>query len=129
MRLSDIKGERTLDVIADIIEPIANIAADDNASALFRREKLPDGETPQSFILKRVKKAAPALLRKHKADVITILSSIEGVSPKAYMGSLNLVKLTRDFIELMTDEAFGELFISAQSGVSSGSAPETTEAH
>ena len=28
MKLSDIKGERTLDVIADIIDPIANIAED-----------------------------------------------------------------------------------------------------
>ena len=38
MRLSDIQGERVFDVIADIIDPIANIAEDDAASAMFRRE-------------------------------------------------------------------------------------------
>lgn len=32
MKLSDIKGERTLEVIADIINPIANIAEDETAS-------------------------------------------------------------------------------------------------
>ena len=38
MRLSDIKGDRVFDVIADIIDPIANIASDETASALFKRE-------------------------------------------------------------------------------------------
>ena len=41
MKLSDIKGERTLDVIAEIIEPIANIAADQTAAALFQRQRCP----------------------------------------------------------------------------------------
>ena len=49
MRLSDIQGERVFDVIADTIVPIANIAEDDAASALFKREKLPDGMTVQQF--------------------------------------------------------------------------------
>ena len=39
MKLSAIHGERVFDVIADIIEPIANIAGDEKASAMFRREK------------------------------------------------------------------------------------------
>ena len=41
MKLSDIQGDRVFDVIADIIDPIANIAEDEKASAMFRREKLP----------------------------------------------------------------------------------------
>ena len=43
MRLSDVRGERTLDVIADLIGPIAEIASDEEAAALFRREKVPEG--------------------------------------------------------------------------------------
>lgn len=129
MKLSDIKGDRTLEVIADVIEPICNIAEDENASALFKREKLPEGMTAKKFLLQRAKKAAPAFLRGHKGDVIAILSSIEGASPEAYTGALNLVKLTKDFIDLMTDEAFTELFISAQStDEPSGSAQGSTEA-
>lgn len=128
MKLSDIKGERTLDVIADIIDPIANIAEDEEASALFRKEKLPKGMTKKTFLLQRARKAVPALLKGHKSDIISILSTIEGTTKEEYMASLNLVKLAKDAIDLLTDEAFTTLFISAQSGTSSGSAPESTEA-
>lgn len=128
MRLSDIKGERTLDVIADIIDPIANIAEDSAAAALFRREKLPEGETPKGFMLHRVRKHLPHLLKSHKEDIIAILAAIEGISAEAYAEKLDLVKLTKDFTELLTDEAFTQLFISAQSGMPSGSAPESTTA-
>ena len=112
MKLSDIHGERVFDVIADIIDPIANIAEDEKASAMFRREKIPEGMTAKEFAMQRARKALPA---------------IEGVSAEAYKGTLNLAKLMRDATELLTDEAFGELFISAQSGKSSGSAQENTE--
>ena len=127
MRLSDIQGERVFDVIADIIDPIANIAEDDAASALFKREKLPDGMTAKEFMTQRARKALPALLKGHKGDIIAILASIEGVSAESYKGALNLVKLMRDATELLTDEAFSALFLSAQSGKSSGSAQENTE--
>ena len=127
MRLSDIKGDRVFDVIADIIDPIANIASDETASALFKLEKLPDGMTAKEFLLERARKAVPALLKGHKSDIITVLATIEGVSSKEYRASLTLAKLMQDTAELLTDEAFGELFISAQSGTSSGSAQENTE--
>lgn len=127
MKLSDIHGERVFDVIADIIDPIANIAEDEKASAMFRREKIPEGMTVKEFAMQRARKAFPALLKGHKGDIIAILASIEGVSADAYKGTLNLAKLMRDATEILTDEAFGELFISAQSGKSSGSAQENIE--
>ena len=127
MRLSDIQGERVFDVIADIIDPIANIAEDKQASAMFRREKLPEGMTVNQFATQRARKALPALLKGHKDDIISILAAIEGVSTDAYKGALNLVKLMRDAAELLADEAFGALFLSAQSENSSGSAQENTE--
>ena len=124
MRLSDIKGDRVFDVIADIIDPIANIASDETASALFKREKLPEGMTAKAFLLERARKAIPALLKGHKGDIITVLATIEGISANDYRASLTLAKLMQDTAELLTDEAFGELFISAQSGTSSVSAQE-----
>ncbi len=124
MRLSDIKGDRVFDVIADIIDPIANIASDETASALFKREKLPEGMTAKAFLLERARKAVPALLKWHKSDIITVLATIEGVYADDYRASLTLAKLMQDTAELLTDEAFGELFISAQSGTSSCSAQE-----
>lgn len=128
MRLSDIKGDRTLEVIAEIIDPIANIAEDEAASAMFKREKLPEGMTANKFLMKRARKSLPVLLKGHKADIIAILSAIEGISAEEYSGTLNLVKLTKDCIDLLTDEVFMQLFISAQSETKSGSAQESIEA-
>lgn len=130
MRLSDVKGERTLDVIADIIDPIANIAEDKEAAELFTRKQLPDGMTPKMFLLQRARKSVPVLLKAHKTDVITILSTIEGTSPEDYAGTLNLAKLFKDCVELLTDEAFSALFLPARTeteDASSGSARENTE--
>lgn len=128
MRLSDIKGERTFDVIADVIDPIANIAEDPNAAELFARKPLPVGMTPKQFLLQRARKSAPALLKGHKADVIAILSAIDGTSPEQYAGLLGFPKLFKDTFELLTDEAFLTLFTSAQGKGEkvSGSAPEAT---
>lgn len=131
MRLSDVRGERTFDVIADCIGPIASIANDPEASRLFRREKLPAGKTTTEFLLEKLQTSLPALMKGHKKDVIAILSSIEGVSRKKYTESLTMTKLINDCLELLTDEAFLELFTSAQSGTggsSSTSAQENTEA-
>lgn len=127
MKLSDIQGERVFDVIADIIDPVANIAQDNAASALFRRERLPEGMTAKNFLVWRARKSLPVLFKEHKGDIIAILASIEGVSEEQYKSELNLVKLMQDATELLSDEAFSVLFISAQSGRSSGSAQENTE--
>ena len=127
MKLSDIQGERVFDVIADIIDPIANIAEDDTASALFKREKLPDGMTAKEFLIQRARKSLPALFKGHKGDIIAILAAIGGVSDEQYKRELNPIKLMQDATELLTDEAFGALFLSAQSGKTSGSAQENTE--
>lgn len=115
MRLSDVKGERTLDVIANVIDPISNIAEDNEAAELFIRKKLPDGMTVKQFFLQRARKSVPALLKGHKADVIAILSAIEGTSPENYAEELNLAKLFKDCVELLTDEAFMTFFTSVGS--------------
>lgn len=127
MRLSDIQGERVFDVIADIIDPIANIAEDEQASAMFRREKLPEGMTAKEFLIQRARKSLPALFKWHKGDIIAILAAIGGVSEEQYKRELNPIKLMQDATELLTDEAFGVLFLSAQSGKSSGSAQGNIE--
>ena len=127
MRLSDIQGERVFDVIADIIDPIANIAEDEQASAMFRREKLPEGMTAKEFLIQRARKSLPALFKGHKGDIIAILAAIGGVSEEQYKRELNPIKLMQDATELLTDEAFGVLFLSAQSGKSSGSAQGNIE--
>lgn len=127
MRLSDIKGDRVLEVIADIIDPIANIVGDKEAMAALKKEKMPEGADRHEYLLGRVKKALPKLIKGHKTDIISILSAIEGVSVEEYTESLNLIKLMRDCTDLLNDEAFVAVFTLARSETSSGSAQGSTE--
>lgn len=106
MKLSDIKGDRTLDVIADLIEPIAEIAEDKEAVAFFKPQKPKDGQTPAEAFAQRVRKAAPVLLKGHKREIITILSVIKGVPESEYSEQLTLAQLIGDVVELLTDEVF-----------------------
>lgn len=124
MKLSDVKGERVFDVIAEIIDPICNIAADDKAGELFKRVPLPEGETEKGFLLKRAKKTVPALIKNHKDDLISILASVSGCSPEEYKGVLNLPRLLKDCVDLLTDEALFTLFTSAQTETTFGTAQE-----
>lgn len=130
MKLSDIKGEIVIDVIADLIVPIANIAVDNEASELFSRKPLPLGMTAGQFMAMRAKKAVPALLKNHKEDVIDILSTLAMKNRDEYLTGLTIPSLLKDAFEVVTDDCFVELFYSAQTnevGESSGSVPENTE--
>jgi hypothetical protein len=124
MKLSQIKGDRVIEVVADIIDPISNIATDKKASELFKRVKLPEGADPKEFVVSRIRKSAPYLLKEHKSDIVAILAAVAGESYEAYAEKLTLVKLLEDFTELLNDEDFKALFFSAQSVNASGSASE-----
>lgn len=106
MKLSDVKGERTLDVIADLIEPIANIAQDKEVAEMFRRKAVPDGMEARDFFTQRLRKGMPVLLKGHKGDIIAILATIADQTPEEYAAGINLVKIIEDFTELVCDEAF-----------------------
>ena len=105
MRLSEIRGERVFDVIADIIEPACNIAQDKEAAEIFDRSvKRPDDVTATEFALSRIKGAMPKLMRSHKDDLVAILSSIDGVSAEEYLDGLTMPKLIQGVFEILTDE-------------------------
>lgn len=106
MKLSDIRGDRCIDVIADIIDPIASIAANPAAKDLFEKRQVPEGMEPTQFFLERLKDNLPKLLKENKKDFVQILASIEGVSVKEYSKNLNMAKLIRDVTDLITDTGF-----------------------
>lgn len=126
MRLSNVRGERTFDVIAELIDPIYSIVMDPEAAAMFKREKLPEGMTAKEFMAGKIRKSLPVLLKTHKEDLVTILAAIEGVDPKQYKKKLNMGVLVRDVIDLLSDDGFSDLFTSAQTETSSGSAQESS---
>ena len=132
MKLSDIKGDRVLDVIADIIDPIANVAQDKDVAAMFEREAVPDGMEARDFFAQRMRKGLPVLLKGHKADIIAIMAAIEGVTPEQYVTSLDFPKLFTDVMELVTDDALLDFLSSSETGKGAdvpGSASASSEAH
>lgn len=132
MKLSDIKGDRVLDVIADIIDPIANVAQDKDVAAMFEREAVPDGMEARDFFAQRMRKGLPVLLKGHKADIIAIMAAIEGVTPEQYVASLDFPKLFTDVMELVTDDALLDFLSSSETGKGAdvpGSASASSEAH
>lgn len=131
MKLSDIKGDRVFDVIADIIDSIANMVQDKDVAAMFKREAVPDGMEARDFFAKRMCKGLPVLLKSHKADIIAVMAAIEGVTPEQYVASLDFAKLFTDVMELVTDDAFLDFLSSSETGKGAdapGSASASSEA-
>ena len=108
MRLSDFKGEAALDVLADIIEPLANILSDKEIQALSKQENTP--------VIAMVKPA----IKNHKHDLIVILARLDEKPVDEYEKSMNLFTLPKQVLELLNDPEVQSLFQSqGQTKVSS----------
>lgn len=131
MKLSDIKGDRVFDVIADIIDPIANMAQDKDVAIMFERKAVPEGMDARAFFAERMRKGLPVLLKGHKADIIAILAAIEGVTPEEYTDTLDFAKLFTDAMELVTDDVLLDFLLSSETEKDAdapGSASASSEA-
>lgn len=116
MRLSDVKGERTFEVVADIIEPVYRIAQDEAAAEMLSPKPCPEGEDPKKFMARRLVAGVPALLRSHKGDLVAIMAAIEGEGAEEYAASLDLAKLVVSLTELVSDPALMGFLASAAGG-------------
>lgn len=110
MKLSEIKGERVFDVIADVIGPITIIASDEKAAKLFHRDEVPKGMTAWGFFLQKVRESLPFLIREHKDELVAILCTIKGVSAEEYVKELTFQSFFGDMMELVTDAEFVSFF-------------------
>lgn len=115
MKLSDYKGEDALDLLADIIEPAMEIISDKRISEAVK------GDMSRGALVKLI-------IKNHKTAILTIMAVIQGEDPAAYKP--DVLTLTADLLELLSDEAFIELFLSQGqklSGLRSGPATEATQ--
>jgi hypothetical protein len=110
MKLSDIKGERALDVIGEIIAPVANLAQDEAVKALFVKQKVEEGQTAESMLLDRIKAGVPAMIKNHKDDLVTVLAALAGVEKAEYLENMTLKSVISDIFELLTDKDFRDFF-------------------
>ena len=111
-KLSEIKGEDALDVLADVLDPIMEISADEKFVAMCR------GNGKKSEIVKH-------LLKTHKREVLEVMAILDGEDPQTYAPPI--VKLPVMLLELFNDPDLISLFQSQDTVTSSGSATENTE--
>ena len=97
MKLSEYKGEEALDLLADIIEPVSEIASDvDVRKAATEKDKL---------------KIVKSILKKHKKSIIEIMAAMDGVPVEDYQ--VNLLTLPVKLLEILNDKDFWGFFTSA----------------
>lgn len=118
MKLSDFKGEEALDILADLLDPVAIIAGDKEVKAIYNSGR------PKLYLVKYI-------IKNHKKEIIEILAILDKEDPATYAEKLTLITLPTKVIELFNDKDLQELFQSQSQmneGTSSGSATEITEA-
>lgn len=114
MKLSDYQGEDALDLLADILEPITDIAADERLKNVINNSK-------------NKLEIVYFLLKNHKKEILAILARIEGVDVADY--KCTVFTLPKAVLEFINDESVAELFRSQgqmKELLNSGSATENT---
>lgn len=125
MKLSEVKGERVFDVMADLIPPLCAIATDKQVKALFKQRACPKGMDPRDFMLKRIQQAGPKIIKAHKDDLIDVLCVIGGLDRSEYVEGMTLMSLWSDVMELLGDEDFVSFLASAN--IVAGESPSTSD--
>ena len=93
-KLSEIKGEEALDVLAEIIEPAAEIFTDENVKKALKSES-------------RIK-AAKIILKDHKKAILTLMATLEETPVEEYKPTL--LALPALIIEVLNDPELNSLF-------------------
>lgn len=95
MKLSEIKGEKAIEVFADLLEPVGKILTDEDIRALVK------DDAPKIKIVQK-------MLKKHTKEVIKMMAIIDDIPEEEY--EVNFVSLPAKLIELFNDEAVTQLF-------------------
>lgn len=109
MKLSDIKGERALDVMADAME-LAGDMMDDGSFGEFA-EAVKEAQGDKQRLLAFLCRVLPKTIRAHKRKVISIMAAIQGVDAEEYAKSGDVVS---DVIELLTSDGEALGFLSSR---------------
>lgn len=94
MKLKEIKNEKALGMIADLIEPIGKIGS--------------NKELVQMLKEKKIKEAIPKVLKENPHEIIEILAILDETPVEEY--ECNILTLPARLIELFNDEEVLQLF-------------------
>lgn len=106
-------NEQSLDLFADLLEPVAEILADDEVKEAYSEKKI---------------RAIKVAIKNHKSAVIEIMSLIEGIPADEY--KVDIVTLPLKILNFLNRPEINDLFTQqAQMNAAafSGPAMESTE--
>ena len=107
MKLSEVKGEAALDLLAEIIEPMTKIMVDPKVKELAKnRNKIG---------------LVKVFIKDHKEQVIEILAILDGISVDECKEKLTVITLTAKILEILNDPELVGFFISQ--GLMGGQTP------
>lgn len=117
-KLSEVKGEEALDVLAEIIDAVVAIVQDVQISKAYK-----------SFGIRNVK-TIKLMITRRKKELLSIMAAIDGKPYDEFVESFNLVTLPVMLVDTFNDPDVIALFQSQtqmESETESGSAMESTE--
>ena len=117
MNIFEAQNEDAVEILADLIEPVAKILANEEVQKLYR------AKAPKLKIIR-------AALKADKKSVVEIAAIAEGIDPKEY--KCTITSLIRSLLNILNAPEAKDLFqLQGQitEKTSSGSATENTEAN
>lgn len=117
MIVTELKNEEALDLLADIIDPVAAIMQDEGFVKLAR-----DKTTKKIQLVKY-------MLKNHASHIVEIFAICEGVPVSEYKGTI--LSMTKGLLDMLNNKELVDFFTSQgllKGILSSGPATETTEA-
>lgn len=96
-KLSEYQNEEAIDLLADILDPVAMVLADKEVSKIMK------SGAPKL-------KVVQYLLKHHQKEVIEVLARLEGQDVSEY--KCNVLTLPRVLLEIMNDEELNAFFQS-----------------
>lgn len=94
-KLSEIKGEEALDVLAEILTPITSIARDDEVLEGFK--------TNVAF-------SVSIALKKYKKEILEIFAAINGKTVEETCEEIDLLSLPSYIVEVLNEPSIQRLF-------------------
>lgn len=94
MKLTQLENEDAIDLIANIIEPLGQIAQDKKIQELLK-------ETNKLVLVQYI-------LKNHKKSIIEILAAMDGTPVEEY--HCNVITITKDLLEIVNNKELSEVF-------------------
>ena len=108
MNISEYKNEDAIELLADLIEPTANILSDSIIVDAFKAD------------VNKIK-LAQTILKSHKKDVLEILAIVNGKTAETY--TCNPVTILKDLLAILNDKDLVDFFVEQQMILNTGGAP------